>query len=161
MRNLILCLLFNLKKCQSSQNMRNYFWNICQKYWELSEYHYTLLPTSEHFLIRKRTPDKHFMMAISILTTHLISSIPAWPKFFHYKMLTISRKKIYIKMISFIKAMKVVYFLIFFDDNEYSDAFLLQTQRWIPDQQFYWDGSKQFQLCRNKSSPEFKIKQQT
>ena len=84
-RNLILCLLFNRKKCQNSQNLRKHFWNICQKYWELSEYHYTLLPTSEHFLIRKRIPEKHFIMAISILTTHLISSIPAWPKFCHYE----------------------------------------------------------------------------
>ena len=64
-------------------------------------------------------------MAISILTTHLISSIPAWPNF----LTIICLRKIMLKKIPCIKALKVIYFLIFLDDHEYSDAYMLQTQR--------------------------------
>ena len=144
MRNLILCLLFNLKKCQNSQNKMKYLWDICQKYWELSEFHFTLLPTSEHFFMGKREPGKNFMMAISILTTHLISSVPARPKIFSLWYAYDFQEKI-----PCIKALKVVYLLVFLDDHRYSDAYMLQTQRWIPDWQFHWDGTEQFQLCWN------------
>ena len=81
-RNLILCFVFNLEPCQCSQNLRKYLWNICRKYWELSEYHYTLLPTSENFLLQKQKPGKNIVRTILILTAHLISSLPEWPKLF-------------------------------------------------------------------------------
>ena len=78
--NFILCLIFNFENVRSSQNVTKYLLNVGRKFLKISEFYFTLLPTSEFLLLRKKSSRVHLSGFIMILTTYLVSSLPEGQK---------------------------------------------------------------------------------
>ena len=77
-QNSIICLLMNSIKALTSQNTMKHFRDIGKKLLELSEFHFTVLPTSEYLLLQENQRRPNIFKVILIFMTHLISSIPEW-----------------------------------------------------------------------------------
>ena len=75
-QNLIKCLILNFEFKRCSKNVTKYLSNIGRKFLELCEFYFTLLPTTEFLLLHRNSSRGNIFKGISILTTHLISSIP-------------------------------------------------------------------------------------
>ena len=81
-QNILMCLLINSNEIITSRNIMKYFRDIGKKLLELSEFHFTVLPTSEYSLLRENEKRTNIFRVLFIFMTHLISSIPEWQKFF-------------------------------------------------------------------------------
>ena len=83
-QNSLICLLMNSKKTSTSHNTMKHFRDIGQKLFELSEFYFTVLPTSECSLLQENQRRTSIFRVILIFITHLISSIPERQKFFSF-----------------------------------------------------------------------------
>ena len=81
-QNVLICLLMNSTATITSQNIQKYFRDVGKKLLENSEFHFTVLPTSEYSLLQEDQTRRNIFRVILIFMTHLISSIPEWQKFF-------------------------------------------------------------------------------
>ena len=77
-QNIILCLLLNFEIGRFSQNVTKYLSHTGRKFWKLSEFFFTVLPTSEFTLIYTNISRKDSFNAILNVTSHVISSVPEW-----------------------------------------------------------------------------------
>ena len=80
-QNLISCLFFNALK-MNSKISKTALWEICKKFWKVSEFHFTLQPSIEVFSLEKMNSKENLLRSIFTSVTHLISSIPEWPEIF-------------------------------------------------------------------------------
>ena len=78
--NFILCLILNFENIRFSQKFTNYLLYVGRKFLKLSQFYFTLLPTSEFLLLRKKSSRVNVSRFIFILTSYLVSSIPEWLK---------------------------------------------------------------------------------
>ena len=71
-QNLILCFTLNLK---SSKNMMRHITKTCKKFWEESEIYFTIIPTSDIFILNRKKPGGDLKGTILIIAAYLMSSI--------------------------------------------------------------------------------------
>ena len=81
-QNILICLVINANEIITSRNIMKYFRDIGKKLLELSEFHFTVLPTFEYSLLQENEKRTNIFRVLFILVTHLISSIPEWPEIF-------------------------------------------------------------------------------
>ena len=82
-QNFILCLILNLKDLIITRNRMKHIRDVCRRYWKVTEFDFTLLPTSDVFYLKEPNHDKKFFPIISTLAAYLFSSIPEKPQIYN------------------------------------------------------------------------------
>ena len=86
-QNFLLCVILNLKILKLSRNIIRYTSDICKKVSKVSEFNFTLLPSSEILCLENSNYGESLFAIILSLNAFLLSSIPERPwKFICYRL---------------------------------------------------------------------------
>ena len=80
-QNYILCLLLNFGNGQCQHSVKDFIWITGRKLRKLSEFYFTVLPSSEFLFFERNNSRGNLLRFIWFLIAHLTSSIPERQKF--------------------------------------------------------------------------------